>query len=443
MKQLSLFWGCTIPARFPFIEKATRLSLERMGVGIVDVPGFTCCPETTLVKAADEEAYYLTAARNLAVAERVGRPLLTPCNGCYSTFKSVIADLNKDWRLKRRINERLSAVGLFFRGDLDVMHMVEWMSEDLGPAALSKMVTRPLWGMRVAVHYGCHLLRPSPAIRWDSPTNPTKFEALVKALGATVVDYETRMDCCGGALDRVGERQKALSMCRHKVEDALAQGADALVVSCPSCFQQFDLNQAAVLREGGGEGLPVFYLTEFVAMALGIDLAELGLDMHRVSTAPFLDKWMKKLEQRATLMQSFNITELQICANCRACDADCPVCGVHEQFVPSRLINRLLTEGVDAVLESADIWQCVDCLTCYERCHSRLGMAAVFEKLKRMAQERGIAPAPVVAGYKTFLAEGVLGTGRASARQKLGLPALPENGTAELKTVLSSGKEEQ
>ncbi len=442
VKQLSLFWGCTIPARFPFIEKATRIALHRLGMEIVDVAGFTCCPETTLVKAANEEAYYLTAARNLAVAERVGLPLLTPCNGCYSTFKSVLAELSKDWRLKQSINERLAECDLTLKGDLDVWHMVEWMSEDLGPAALAKMVSKPLWGMRIAVHYGCHLLRPSPAVRWDSPTNPTKFEQLVRALGGTVVEYETRMDCCGGALDRVGERQKALGMCRHKLEDALAQGADALVVSCPSCFQQFDLNQAAVLRESGSGGLPVFYLTELVALALGEEAEQLGLDMHRVSTAAFMEKWQHKLEQREKLVRSFNIAELEICAGCKACDADCPVCSANEEFVPSRLINLLLNEGVDAVLEGSDIWQCVDCLTCYERCHSRLGMASVFEKLKRLAQEQGKAPAATAASYQAFLSTGVLGTGRPAVREKLGLPALPENGSEELKIVLSRAEEE-
>jgi heterodisulfide reductase subunit B len=441
VKQVSLFWGCTIPARFPFIEKATRIALDRLGVEIVDVAGFTCCPETTLVKAADEETYYLTAARNLAVAERAGLPLLTPCNGCYSTFKSVLAELSKDWRLKRRINERLAEYDLSLQGDLEVWHMVEWMSEDLGPSALAKMVAKPLWGMQIAVHYGCHMLRPSPAVRWDSPTNPSKFEQLVRALGGTVVEYESRMDCCGGALDRVGERQKALGMCRHKLEDALAQGADALVVSCPSCFQQFDLNQAAVLRESGSEGLPVFYLTELIAMALGEEVEGLALDMHRVSTAAFMEKWRRKLGQREALLRSFNLAELQICAGCKACDADCPVCGVHEEFVPSRLINRLLTEGVDAIIEGSDIWQCVDCLTCYERCHSRLGMASVFEKLKRIAREQGKAPEATVANYQAFLSAGVLGAGRPAVREKLGLPELLENGSEELKAILSEPEE--
>ena len=131
---MSIFWGCTIPARFPFIEKATRLALTGLGVDAVDVAGFTCCPETALVRSADEDAYYLTAARNLAVAEREGLPLITPCNGCYSTFKSVLSTLKVDWRRRQAINRRLSKSGLFFRGDIDVWHLVEWLGDDFGPA---------------------------------------------------------------------------------------------------------------------------------------------------------------------------------------------------------------------------------------------------------------------------------------------------------------------
>ena len=138
----------------------------------------------TLVKANDEETYYLTAARNLALAESKRLPLLTPCNGCYSTFKSVLADLKVDWRLQQQVNEHLAEAGRALEGDMDVWHLVEWLSEDLGPAALSKRVSKPLWGMRIAVHYGCHLLRPSPAVRWDSPTAPTKFEAAGPRLSA-------------------------------------------------------------------------------------------------------------------------------------------------------------------------------------------------------------------------------------------------------------------
>ena len=82
-------------------------------------------------------------------------------------------------------------------------------------------------------------------MRWDDPLHPNKVEELVRALGATVVDYPTKMQCCGGALDRVGEREGSLDFCRRKLHDLPEHEVDALVVVCPSCFQQFDLNQAA------------------------------------------------------------------------------------------------------------------------------------------------------------------------------------------------------
>jgi heterodisulfide reductase subunit C len=289
----------------------------------------------------------------------------------------------------------------------------------------------------VAVHHGCHLLRPSPAVRWDSPTAPTKFETLVRALGATVVDYDTKMDCCGNALDRVGEREASLAMLERKLGDVRAQEVDALVVSCPSCFLQFDLNQATQNRAGGA-GVPVFYITELLALARGHTPEELGLARHRVETAPFLDKWALRLEQRKALAQAFDLNLLQTCASCGACDADCPVAQTEAGFVPSAIMGRLVAGDLETVLEGPELWNCVDCMTCFERCHSRIGMAETFEKLKRLAQTRGHEPAAVRANYETFLSTGTLGSGRAAVREKLGLPSLPESGIDDLKVVLAA-----
>lgn len=430
-----------MPQRFPFLEHSIRVVLPELGAEAKDTAGFTCCPEATLVRSADEDVYYLTAARNLAVAEQIGLPLLTPCNGCYSTFKTVLTDLRTDWRLRQRINLRLAAAGLRFEGKLDVWHLVEWLSEDLGPAALGKRITKPFWGMRLAVHYGCHLLRPSPAVRWDSPTAPTKFEQLVKALGAQVVDYRTKMDCCGNALDRMGDRTTSLDMLGRKLTDLADSGVDAVVVSCPSCFLQFDLNQATLLRDKKGKGLPVFYITELIALGLGMEPAALGLDMHRVDVGEFLAKWQSKLEQRALLAKHFDLNTLQACATCRACDADCPVARTHPGFIPSAVIGRLAAGELDVILDGPDPWRCVDCMTCFERCHSRIGMAKVFERLRKLAREKQTAPASVCTSFDSFLAHGILGLGRTSARDRLGLPPLPPSGLETLRAILADDKE--
>jgi heterodisulfide reductase subunit B len=454
MKPISIFWGCTIPARFPFIEQATRLVVADLGGEVNEVAGFTCCPEGALVKTADEHVFYLAAARNLACALRVGSLLVTPCNGCYATFKETQAELkiNRErFRTLTRAAEHVmtaaaregegseEAVGVTASAlAVTVKHFAEWLHDELGPAGLAKRVTHSLSGMRIAVHYGCHLLRPSPAVRWDSPTEPTKLEDLVRALGALVVDYETKMDCCGGALDRVGERDGALAMCRRKLQDVSAHGVDALVVVCPSCFQQFDLNQAALVRAGDDLHVPVFHLSELLALAFGRQAGEIGLAGHRSGVDGFLSRLREQRAIRDEVGRRFNVKELDMCVACRACEADCPVAAVQPGFSPTAIIGEILAGDLDGVIERGVLWSCVECYTCYERCHSRLGMAEVFRALKRLAQRQGDVPPAVTRAYETFLHSGRLAEPREAARAKLGLSPLPASGAEELKEMVAS-----
>jgi heterodisulfide reductase subunit B/heterodisulfide reductase subunit C len=427
-KEFAVFWGCTIPARFPFIEKATRLVFDDLGASVHELPGFTCCPEGVLVKAANEDAFYTAAARNLAIVEKAGLDLVTPCNGCYSTFKEAASHLATDWRSRERINERIAGEGLHYDGELDIVHLAEWLADVLEPAYIGTKVKMPLWGMKVAVHYGCHLLRPQPAVRWDDPLHPTKVEALVAALGARVVDYTTKMQCCGSALDRVGERDDSLAFARRKLMDVQSEGADALVVVCPSCFQQFDLNQAALQRAKEDVNVPVFYLSELIALTYGHSPEEIGLDMHRVSVQPFLDKWRDRQADKARLASDFDVQLLMKCAACQACKDDCPVCKVDPTFQPTEIIESLTAGRLDDVLADSQLWKCLECYTCQELCHSDIGMAETFRKLKELAAEAGHGPDSVAAAYKTFLETGTLGKPKESARKKLGLDALPESG---------------
>jgi len=304
MKEFAVFWGCTIPARFPFIEKSTRVVFEDLGATVHELEGHTCCPEGTLVKSADELAFYSAAARNLAIVERAGLDVVTPCNGCYSTFKEASSHLRTEWRERDAINERLAEEGLHYSGDLQVVHFAEWLYDHMGPGLVAGKATVPLWGLRIAVHYGCHLLRPQPAVRWDDPLHPTKVEALVSALGARVIDYSTKMQCCGGALDRVGERDASLAFARRKLTELQNEQVDALVVVCPSCFQQFDLNQAALQRAKEDIHIPVLYLSELIALAYGHEPDEIGLSMHRVSVDPFLERWGDRQADKARLSSS-------------------------------------------------------------------------------------------------------------------------------------------
>jgi heterodisulfide reductase subunit B len=266
----------TIPARFPFIEKSVRVLFDDLGAQVHELAGHTCCPEGTLVKANDPDSFFTAAARNLAIVEKAGLGVVTPCNGCYSTFKEAQSHLKTDWRERERVNERLANEDLHYDGDLQVMHFAEWLSDSMGAGLVASRAKKQFWGMNVAVHYGCHLLRPQPAVKWDDALHPTKVEEIVSALGARVIDYPTKMQCCGGYLDRVGEREGSLAFNRRKLYDLQEHDVDALVVVCPSCFQQFDLNQAALQRNNEQIHVPVLYLSELIGLAYGHNPEELG-----------------------------------------------------------------------------------------------------------------------------------------------------------------------
>jgi heterodisulfide reductase subunit C len=169
----------------------------------------------------------------------------------------------------------------------------------------------------------------------------------------------------------------------------------------------------------------------------------LGLDMHRVSVEPFLEKWPLKLAQREAIAQEFDLSELQTCAACKACDDDCPVAQTDDSFVPSAIMGQLLAGDLQGIFERGDIWRCTDCLICYERCHSRFGMAEVFQRVKMMARQEGKVPVAVLSNYQTFRETGMLGTPRQSAREKLGLSPLPEDGSADLKSLLREKGEQE
>ena len=428
MREFAAFWGCTIPARFPFIEKATRVVFDDLGATVHELDGHTCCPEGVLVKANDENAFYTAAARNLALVERAELDVVTPCNGCYSTFKEAQSHLRTEWREREEINERLAAEELHYSGSNKVVHFAEWLVDEIGTGLVASKVVKPLWGMRIAVHYGCHLLRPQPAVRWDDPLHPTKVEALITALGARVVDYPTKMQCCGGALDRVGERDSSLAFARRKLADVQREEVDALVVVCPSCFQQFDLNQSALQRAKEDIHVPVFYLAELLALTYGHEPDEIGLSMHRVSVDPFLQRWGARTADKVQLAEHFDVSLLGTCYSCQACKDDCPVCKVDTSFAPTEIIGDLVRGHLDDVVADSQLWKCLECYTCQELCHSDIGMANTFRTLKELAMAAGSGPESVATAYKTFLETGTLGKPKESARKKLGLEPLPACG---------------
>lgn len=437
MQQLGVFWGCQIPARFPFMEKALRLLWERLDLQVGEVEGFTCCPEKALVKNLDPWVWLLTAGRNLALAEAAGlRQLLVPCNGCYSTLKTVRSHLKADPQTRDRLNRCLSEIGLEFRGTLQVLHLAEYLHDQLGVAQLRGGMTRSLRGMRLAVHYGCHMIRPSHALQFDDPLLPTKFDALVEALGAKSIPYPRKMMCCGGEYSNVGQVEEAMALAREKLLELKGLSVDGLVIMCPACFMQFDGKQFLMQRQGEALNVPVFFYPELVGLAYGLDPEELGLSMHRVETAAFFARWRDCEETLVKVAQEFDLDSLERCITCRACSHDCPSALSIQGFDPHRLLEEILGGRMEQVLEEGAFWSCLECHTCSELCPQRFGMETVFTRLKARAISQGITPPTVRQAIEIFKKTGTLGEPQKAQRKKLNLPEPTAGGVKQWKELL-------
>lgn len=283
-KEYALFWGCMIPLRYPQIEAAARASLPACGIKISDIDGFTCCPEPWNMKASSLEDWLSIAIRNLAIAENSSKDILTLCNGCFSTLKEVLHIFNIGNEASSIAKERISRQGLVFEGKINVFHVAQILSQ-LGN---SVKVKRKLSALTVAVHHGCHLLRPSSVMQFDDPFEPSLIENFISSLGCEVARYEGYTDCCGNASH---SKDLSLSIAAKKCRSMKEAGACLIVVTCPACFEQFDLGQVEIKRKGLGDfALPVLHICQILALAQGVDPSSLGLDKHRTSVKPLLER---------------------------------------------------------------------------------------------------------------------------------------------------------
>jgi heterodisulfide reductase subunit B len=278
MTEYKMFEGCTIGNRIPFIEAASRKVFEKIGINTSQAP-FSCCPDPTGMKNFDNEAWLAIGARNLCLAEAEGKDIVSLCNGCANTLRGVQHQLKHDSHKKARINKELAKIGKEYKGSIAVKHFVDVLRENL--EAIKGSVTKPLSGLKVAVHPGCHYMRPAEWMESDDVMRPKNLKELVAAAGATVVDYEEEVLCCGSAVTNAYE-DYGLANLKLKMDSISKVGADVLVVNCPACFQQFDTRQRDLSKKYEKEyDIPVLYVTELLALAMGVTPDEIGLKFHR------------------------------------------------------------------------------------------------------------------------------------------------------------------
>ena len=281
--------GCSAKSTCPELDISMKAVAKKLGIELTELE-VAACTGARQLRDSDEELFLTLNARTLALAEKLERNVVTVCATCLLNLAEVNDKLRRDAELRTKINRNLSEIGLKYRGECEVTHLLWVLLRDIGAEALGRRIARPLHGLRVAPFYGCHILRPKDVLGFDDPDSPTSLDTLIRLLGAEPVAYDGKKRCCGFHV-LMAREDVALKLSGRRLWEAREAKADCLVTTCPLCHTSLDPYQSAAARTSGAKAdLPIIHLPQLLGLGLGLDPIELKLDGHVVSMAPVLQK---------------------------------------------------------------------------------------------------------------------------------------------------------
>lgn len=285
----SYFPGCSLEATARGYALSTGAICEALGIELLELEDWNCCGATAFY-SIDELLALSLAGRNLALAEKEGRDLVVSCSGCYITLEKANATLRDYPTLKAQVDEVLAEAGLEYHGGVKVRHLLEVLINDVGLEAIKANVKKELRGLRVAPYYGCQIVRPR--LGFDHPELPQSLDRLIESLGADATPFPLKSRCCGGPLI-VPQEKLALDLIHKLLRAAGDNGAQCLVTVCPLCQMNLDVYQSKVnSKYKTNYELPVFFFTQLVGVAYGLNARDLGLEMNIVSPTKVLAQYL-------------------------------------------------------------------------------------------------------------------------------------------------------
>ena len=258
--------GCTLSTKAKQLDVAARRAAEALGFPLVELPEWQCCG-AVYPMAPDAIAERLSAVRALAAAKSNGGVLVTLCSACHHVLKRVNHDMATNEEIRAKVNNYLQ-LDEPYQGETQVLHYLEVLRDHVGYNKLAKQIKNPLKGRLIGAYYGCMLLRPGQVMAMDNPERPASLEDFIKALGATPVEYSMRNECCAGYL-AVTNKALCQRMVGEIKNNAQSHGAAELITACPLCAYNLVANATE-------NKMPVYYFTELLVEALGLDAQSEG-----------------------------------------------------------------------------------------------------------------------------------------------------------------------
>jgi heterodisulfide reductase subunit B len=286
---MKLFYypGCTVKTKAKNLEASAIAAMKELDVELVEISSWNCCG-TVFGMSTDDLLHQLAPLRNLLrVQELGGDKVTTMCSMCYNTLKRANHLMREDEEKKTLLADFMSEEPVRYEGEVEVLHLLEIIRDVVGFEKLKEKVKVPLKGLKLDPYYGCMLTRPQE-IGLDNLENPTILEDFLTALGAEVIKDPMKTECCG-SYHTVNEVEVVVERGYGILNSALKRGADAMVLSCPLCDYNMDHRQREIVKKYVDfRGIPVFYFTQLLSVALGLEVKINHFDLNYVDPIPLL-----------------------------------------------------------------------------------------------------------------------------------------------------------
>ncbi len=249
--KLSFYPGCSLEGMARDYGRSIAAVFKDLGIELVELEDWTCCGATAAHSLSEMMAVALPA-RNLALAEKSGLDIVSPCANCFNRLRFS----------QRMIKKKIFDIPWQVTGELQVYDMTRFLAQPENLQRIARRVAKPLSGLSVVCYYGCQMVRPVKITGFTDYENPQTLDNIAAAVGAQVIDWSFKATCCGASIG-IGRKEIQESLTARILQKARMTGADAIVVSCPLCQTNLDLIQ----QNSHEPAMPVFYFTELLQLA--------------------------------------------------------------------------------------------------------------------------------------------------------------------------------
>jgi heterodisulfide reductase subunit B len=275
--------GCSLEGTAIDYHESTMCIADALGIELVEVPNWSCCGSTP-AHCTDELLAAALPAKNLIAAKEVADEMLVCCSACFSRFKFAQKHIEEKQNIRTEISKMVSVEDV---QSVNVRHFIDVLMHDVGLEKIAEARKNDV-GLKVACYYGCLLTRPPKVTNFDDPEEPRFMDELLTAAGMEAVDWSHKTECCGASF-ALTRTEIVLRLTADILQMAKEAGADCISVACPLCHANLDMRQEDIARKLGIKyKFPVFYFTQLLGMAFGLEHVKLGIGRSIVSCKELL-----------------------------------------------------------------------------------------------------------------------------------------------------------